>query len=115
MGEEIILWLEKLKEYWLNKDINKIIGLFDKSVSYYESSSLKIPYENLSNEWEVINGQNNIFLEFDVFVSHKQKHAVIWKLEYLNNLGKKESYSGTYLIELNDENLCTYFLQVCEE
>jgi len=47
---EINNWLNKFKESWQNRDILKILGLFDKEVVYYETPSTKLNYDELAKE-----------------------------------------------------------------
>lgn len=35
-------WCEKLKQYWLKKDISSIISLFEENVEYYETPFQKV-------------------------------------------------------------------------
>ena len=53
-------WLNKLKEYWLNKDIDKAVALFNKTTFYQEKPFMK-PYttiEEINQEWQHIKNEN---------------------------------------------------------
>ena len=53
-------WLNKLKEYWFNKDIEKAVSLFTKTTFYQETPFLK-PYttfEEIVEEWKHIKAEN---------------------------------------------------------
>ena len=39
-------WLNKLKEYWFNKDIDKAVALFNKTTFYQETPFMK-PYTTI--------------------------------------------------------------------
>lgn len=53
-------WLNKLKEYWFNKDIEKAVSLFTKTTFYQENPFMR-PYttiEKINQEWQHINNEN---------------------------------------------------------
>lgn len=108
-------WLKKFKENWQNHNINGVLDLFDKAVIYYETPFIKLnDFETLSKEWKAIKNQNNISLDFEFFSSSENKHAVIWKLQYLDTENIEKNFAGTYLIKLNEEGKCIYFHHSCE-
>ncbi len=109
-------WLQKFKEYWQTHNIDGVLGLFDKNVIYYETPSNKLEnFEALAKEWKSITEQNNISLIYQIFSSDKNKYSVIFKLKYFDKQKVEKNFAGTYLIELNNTGLCTYFHQTCEE
>ncbi len=62
---EIETWLEKFKHHWKNHDINGVISLFSKKLTYFETPFLKINnLKDLSKEWQVIKDQDNIKLDY---------------------------------------------------
>jgi len=111
---DIKTWLENFKEYWQSHNIGGVLSLFDKNVIYYETPFIKLEnFDELSRVWGSIKNQNNTYLDFEIFSSCGNKHSVIWKLKY-EKKDIEQNFSGTYLIELNDEGLCTYFHHSCE-
>jgi len=112
---DINKWLEEFKENWQNHNISKILELFDKNVIYFETPFQKLKdFNELSKAWESVENQKDIQLEFKIFSSCQNKHSVIWKLIYKNQDDLEKTVAGTYLIELNDAGLCTYFHHSCE-
>ena len=112
---KIHVWLKSFKEYWQTHNVNGVLSLFDKNVIYFETPFLKLDsFSKLEKVWENIKNQNDISLYFEIFSSHQNKHSVIWKLKYNDKENIEQNYSGTYLIELNNEGLCTYFHHCCE-
>jgi len=108
-------WLKEFKTHWENHNITNILNLFDKNVIYYETPFYKLDnFEQLSKEWQYILKQKNINLDYEIFLKDNNKYAVIWDLKYLDNKNIKQHFKGTYLIKLNDKNLCTYFHHSCE-
>lgn len=49
-------WCEKLKQYWIQKDISKIISLFDEDVDYCETPFQKV--NDIKLVWKDIESQN---------------------------------------------------------
>lgn len=46
-------WLQKLKEYWYNKDIEKAVSLFEKT-KFYQETPFMMPYttiKEIREEW----------------------------------------------------------------
>lgn len=64
-------------------------------------------------EWQGVLLQDDILVEYDIFSEVGGKCTVLWVLTYTRD-GIAYNLKGTYLIELNRENKCTYFLQTCE-
>jgi ketosteroid isomerase-like protein len=105
-------WLEQFKTNWVNKDIENIISLFTQDVEYWET-----PYKRFNNleeikkEWENIYNQENIDFNYEIFSKENDKYTVQWSLNYTDKDSKKKEYRGIFLIKLNKENKCFYFLQ----
>ena len=108
-------WLEKFKEGWLGKNVEDVLSLFSKDVTYYETPYIKVDsYDQLKEEWSAIREQKDMYLNLQLFTSQENKHTVIWHLGYSTSTSSHRELSGTYLIKLNDEGLCTYFHQTGE-
>lgn len=108
-------WLESLKQYWANKDLTNVIALFSDDVEYFETPYTRLgSKEEILKEWQGVLSQENITLDFSIFTEFEGKSAVIWELSYAKD-EITHSYKGTYLIGLDNEGLCKYFYQTCEE
>lgn len=108
-------WLEKFKEGWLIKNVEEVLSLFSKDVTYYETPFVKVDsYDQLKKEWTAIRDKNDMYLNLKLFSSQENKHTIIWHLRYGMSDNSQRELSGTYLINLNDEGLCTYFHQTGE-
>jgi len=60
-------WLESLKIQWINKDIDSIMELFDKSVKYFETPFQEvIGYSNIRTTWHDIDEQDIKDLTYEV-------------------------------------------------
>ena len=99
-------WLNELKEYWFNKDIESAVSLFTKTTFYQETPFMK-PYttiEQISEEWEHIKNENIQNIEFKVLAIDKNILIAQWILKQ-NDI----DYDGIYEIKFNDNLECIYF------
>jgi len=108
-------WLDKFKNGWLNRDIDRILGIFDEHVEYWETPNKKVDFANLKNEWQAIQSQDSINLDLSVYSSHANRYTVKWKLSYNDQQATQQNWSGIYLVELDNKNKCTYFYQTGEK
>lgn len=107
MNKEFALqWLNKLKEYWFNKDIDSAVSLFNKT-TYYQETPFMEPYttiEEIRKEWQHIKDENIQNIEFNILAIDKNTLIVEWKLNQNN-----EDYDGIYEIKFDNELNCIYF------
>lgn len=108
-------WLNRFVSAWQGHDVEKVLGLFADDVEYWETPFVKLssPGE-LNGIWEGIREQKDIVISCDVFSKDGDKYAVRWDLEYKNEQDSVRKLSGVYLIGLDQENRCNYFLQCGE-
>lgn len=107
MEEEFINdWLNKLKEYWLNKDIDKAVALFNKTTFYQETPFMK-PYttiEEINQEWQHIKNENIQSIEIKLLAVEGYTVIAEWLLKQNN-----QEFDGIYEIKFNDNLECIYF------
>lgn len=99
-------WLNNLKEYWFNKDIEKAVSLFSKT-TFYQETPFMTPYssfEEIRNEWQHIKDENIQNIEFKILAIDNLTLIVEWLLEQNDTL-----YDGIYEIKFNDNLECIYF------
>lgn len=99
-------WLNKLKDYWFNKDIDKAVSLFNKT-TYYQETPFMAPYTNIEeirNEWEHVKNESIQKIEFNVLAIDDNTVIVNWILRQNN-----EDYDGIYEIRFDDNLDCIYF------
>lgn len=99
-------WLNKLKDYWFNKDINNAVSLFDKTTYYQETPFMK-PYltiEEIDKEWQHIKDENIEFIDFKILAIDGYVVIVNWILRQ-----NDDYYDGIYEIKFNENNECIYF------
>ena len=99
-------WLQKLKEYWYNKDIEKAVSLFEKT-KFYQETPFMMPYttiEEIREEWQHIQYENIQNIEFKILAIDNNKVIVNWFLKQ-NDM----NYDGIYEIEFDNELNCIYF------
>lgn len=108
-------WLEQFKSSWINHDIAAVLALFTDDVEYWESSFRFLKTKkDIESEWQAILRQHEIKLDYRVFSStDDNKHSVIWDLSYAQD-GKIRIVKGIYLLHLNHDGLCDFFMQTCE-
>ncbi len=101
-------WLNKLKEYWFNKDIEKAVSLFTKT-TFYQETPFMSPYttlEEINQEWKHIKNEDIKKIEIQILAIDKNNNTLIaeWYLEQNN-----EIYDGIYEIRFNKNLECIYF------
>ena len=99
-------WLNKLKEYWFNKDIEKAVSLFTKTTLYQETPFIK-PYttiEEINNEWQHIKNENIQDIEIKVLAIDDYTVIAEWLLKQNN-----QEFDGIYEIKFNKNLECIYF------
>ena len=99
-------WLNKLKKYWLNKDIESAVSLFTKTTFYQEAPFMKTytTFEEIKQEWQHIKNQNIKNIEFKILAIDKNVLIVEWLFEE-----DMTAYDGIYEIKFNDNLECIYF------
>lgn len=99
-------WLDKLKQYWFSKDINKAVSLFDKTTFYQETPFMK-PYTNIkeiNEEWQHIKNENIQNIELKVLAIDGYTLIAQWILKQ-----NDKDYDGIYEIKFNNNLECIYF------
>ena len=90
-------WLNDLKMFWQNKDIEKATSLFKNTTFYQESPFLK-PYttfEEIEKEWQHIKNQNIKKIEFKILAIDDKTVIVEWLFKR-----DKEEFDGIYEIKI---------------
>lgn len=107
MSREFALeWLDNLKKYWFNKDIDSAVSLFTKTTFYQETPFME-PYTNIdeiNKEWQHIKNENIQNIEFKILAIDNYTLIVEWILKQ-NDI----NYNGIYEIKFNDNLECIYF------
>ena len=99
-------WLSKLKNYWINKDIEKAVSLFSKTTFYQETPFMK-PYTNLkeiNQEWQHIKNENIQDIQLKVLAIDNNVLIAQWIIKQNN-----KNFDGIYEIKFNDNLECVYF------
>lgn len=99
-------WLQNLKDYWYNKDIERAVSLFNKTTFYQETPFME-PYtkiDEIREEWQHIKNENIQNIEFNILGIDNNKVIVNWILKQNN-----DNYDGIYEIKFDDELNCIYF------
>lgn len=99
-------WLNKLKDYWFNKDIESAVSLFKNALFYQETPFMK-PYttlEEINQEWQHIKNENIQFIEIKPLAIDGYTVIAQWILKQNN-----QNFDGIYEIKFNDNLECIYF------
>lgn len=99
-------WLNQLKKYWFNKDIESAVSLFTKTTFYQETPFMN-PYRTLDEireEWQHIKNENIQNIEFKVLAIDNLTLIAQWILKQSD-----KDYDGIYEIKFNDNLECIYF------
>ena len=99
-------WLNKLKEYWFNKDIESAVSLFTKTTFYQETPFMK-PYTTLDEireECQHIKNENIQNIELKVLAIDDYTLIAQWILKQ-----NDKDYDGIYEVKFNNNLECIYF------
>ena len=99
-------WLNNLKKYWFDKDIDSAVSMFTKTNFYQETPVMK-PYttiDEIKNEWQHIKNENIQNIEFKILAIDNFTLIVEWILKQ-NDM----NYDGIYEIKFNNDLECIYF------
>ena len=99
-------WLNKLKEYWVNKDIENVTNLF-KNTTFYQETPFMNPFttfEKISEEWQPVRDVDVQKIDFIILAVEGYTAIINWKLRQ-----NDENYDGIYEIKFNDNLDCIYF------
>lgn len=99
-------WLNKLKNYWFNKDIESAVSLF-KNTTFYQETPFMKPYttlQEINEEWQHIKNENIQFIEIKPLAIDRYTVIAQWILKQNDT-----DYDGIYEIKFNDNLKCIYF------
>lgn len=99
-------WLNNLKEYWFNKDIESAVSLF-KNATFYQETPFTKPYttiEEINQEWQHVRNENIQNIEIKLLAVDGNTVIAQWILNQNN-----DNFDGIYEIKFNDDLECIYF------
>lgn len=105
-GQFVEDWLNKLKKYWFEKDIDSAVALF-KNTTFYQETPFMQPYttiEEINQEWQHIKNENIQNIEIKALAIDSYTLIAQWILKQNN-----QNYDGIYEIKFNDNLDCIYF------
>ncbi len=99
-------WLNKLKEYWFNKDVENAVSLFNKTTFYQETPFMKpyITFEEINKEWQHVKNEKIKNIQIKLLAIDGNTIIAEWLLEQ-----NDQEYDGIYEIKFNDNLECIYF------
>lgn len=103
---KVKMWLENLKNYWLGKNIEGAVSLFEHTIFYQETPFME-PFttlEEINNEWQHVKEEQIETIEI-ILLAYQNNIAIAeWKLKQ-NGI----CYDGIYEIKFNEKGDCIYF------
>lgn len=99
-------WLNKLKEYWFQKEVEKAVSLFQKTTFYQETPFME-PYttlEEIREEWQHVKNENIQNIEIKPLAIEGYIVIAQWILKQNN-----QNFDGIYEIKFNENLECIYF------
>lgn len=105
-NEFVDAWLNKLKDFWFNKDIERAVSLFEKTTFYQETPFMK-PYttlEEINKEWQHVLKENIQHIEIKPLAIDGLTVIAQWILKQ-NDI----NFDGIYKIKFNKDLDCIYF------
>ena len=99
-------WMNQLKTYWFNKEIDKATDLFNKTTFYQETPFMR-PYttiEEINQEWQHIENENIQDIQLKILAIDNNALIAQWILKQNN-----QDFDGIYEIKFNDNLECVYF------
>ena len=76
-------WLQNLKTYWYNKDIEKAVYLFNTTV-FYQETPFMAPYttiKEIREEWQHVKNENIQYIDFKILAIDNNTVIVNWILK----------------------------------
>ena len=99
-------WLNEIKDYWFNKDIENAVSLFTKT-KFYQETPFMNPYttlDEIKEEWQHIKNENIQNIELKVLAIDNLTLIAQWILKQ-----NDKDYDGIYEIRFNNDLECVYF------
>lgn len=102
--EKICEWLNLLKNYWLNKDVEGIVKLFSNDCECYDT-----PFStngNIREDWAEIKTQEIKDISYKILMRKGYEFFVEFDIQYNGELCNAINH-----IKLNNDMKCTYLKQ----
>jgi len=99
-------WLNKLKMYWFNKDIESAVSLF-KNTLFYQETPFMEPYttlEEINKEWQHIKNEDIKYIVIKPLAIDGYTVIAQWILRQ-----NEQEFDGIYEIKFNQNLECIYF------
>ncbi len=113
---QIHRWMDAFGLAWSSKDVDVVMGLFDKdNIEYFESvfNPPLTDWAAVKKLWAVVPAnQKDITFSYDIVLSSKASCVIHWNVSrVLLPANEKQLVDGIFLIRLNNKGLCTFFKQ----
>jgi len=112
---DLLIWLKKLKNAWINKDIDAILSIFSQTKRYFEDPFCPpgTNTDDIKSFWEEIKNQNIIKLDLIPLAIDGNKVIINWcfKFSDIANMQNVIELDGIYFIIFNENFECVEFKQ----
>lgn len=99
-------WLQRFKEYWLNKDVDKVMTLFEKTTFYQETPFMEAytTLDEIREDWNNIKNANIQDIDFKILAKEDLTLIVEWYLKQ-----DDVELDGIYEIKFDNDLNCISF------
>ena len=99
-------WLNKLKTYWFNKDIESAVSLFTKTTFYQETPFMRTytTIQEINQEWQHIKDEDIESIDIKLLAIDGNTIIAEWTLKQ-----NSQEFDGIYEIKFNYNLECIYF------
>lgn len=114
--QQLDLWLSKFGQAWCDRNVERVMLLFDKDdITYYESvfNPPITSWDSVKKLWEVVpTNQKDITFTHEIILCSKNQGIVNWKVSRIFiPKNENQSIEGIFQISLNENGLCIFFKQ----
>ena len=98
-------WLGKLRQAWINADLDAVRDIFQKTESYYETPfSAAVSGEGIWDLWRETKKGDLDYLDYEIIALEDNKAVINERFSWH---GMKRD--GIYLLKFDQEGFCTFF------
>ena len=109
--KDVIQWMEKFKQGWIDKKNEEVLKLFEKTEKYYERPFKPgTTMEDIRGYWKDIDSTDDISLDYDIVAVDGNVACVHWDNKYRYE-GEYYHLDGIYMIKFNEFKECIEFHQ----
>lgn len=102
---DIQIWLNNLRQAWMNADLDEVKNIFQKTTYYYETPFSKpVSADGIWNLWQDVKQDDLDYLEYDILAIENNNVIVNERFSWQ---GMKRD--GIYLLKFDTDGFCIFF------